>query len=184
MEQIIAAANARLATRKPSPLKTNIVGTLYNRELTRRSINMNIHQHYRRRIHLTWNPTPNTPPTCIERKFYYGQLIERVLHDLRRSPIQGICVCLWDDQNLPTYRRVSRKDYPWFGPYPLPQPDLTTDWWINKCHKDRRDVEERNEPCTCNVRASCFTMDSSIKWEWWENEKHNNSVIGKTDSDI
>jgi hypothetical protein len=94
------------------------VGKMFSREITGRSLNTKIHQHHKRRVHLAWNLTLRKK-VSIERRFYYGIYLDKMLHELRTFPISGICSCLWvSDYILDDRRRFERCLHPQYGPFP------------------------------------------------------------------
>jgi hypothetical protein len=80
----------------------NITAKLTSRAETGKRLNIGIHQHYARDFHFVWSIAGENKNTTLERYFVKKEDYEKLCTELVRSPIEGVCGCLYDiSANLP-----------------------------------------------------------------------------------
>jgi len=89
-----------LFSRVPSYSPSIVIG-LHSRALTRRSLNINVHQHLGYRLHLVWNSTKNcvTSERSVERFLMYED-VESSCTEPVNGGAEGLCDCV-DEGVLP-----------------------------------------------------------------------------------
>jgi hypothetical protein len=127
---LMLAVNTQIARRRriPNAQGINIVCKLSTRSIRGQHMGIEIHQHYRNKLHLTWNATTypqhaertnyrrkkilttitEISQICIERQSLFEHGMRELVKQPTSNPIRGVCACLWG-RNFPWRRRITRK---------------------------------------------------------------------------
>jgi hypothetical protein len=189
-ENIIAAVNSSLEERRmdnPNPVctvgrlfpiaGTSITHRLISRSLTGRSMNLQIHNHFGHKIHITWNAhsyplwaesendetnkymttIAKTSSICLERKDIFKRRILNIVDSLKSNPIPGVCSCVWGSR-FPWKARTSRK-FPRCENMALV---YSTKWQVKPFEWEIKRWQDRGlgkYSCTCKILSSEYMYD-------------------------
>ena len=87
--------SAKISSNNPS-----IVSRLFFRSVTGRNLNIQIHQHFGKNIHLVWKTLDNTThrnpsERCMERFFILYEEHENFCRELKYGALEGRCDCVF-----------------------------------------------------------------------------------------
>jgi len=130
----------------------SIVSRLFSRSITGRNLDIKIHQHFGKRIHLVWktldkshsNTTYRNPPErCMERYFILYKELENFCRELNYGALEGLCDCVFPG----LYRFMDRKVNICFRWPTLQIEKDNPRCWIKCCQ------ELNLSPCKCPVSS-------------------------------
>jgi len=96
-----STGQGRIHSKTSTTISSNnpIVSRLFSRSITGRNLNIKIHQHFGKTIHLVWKPldkSPNNPSErCMERYFSLYEEIENFCWELKYGTLEGLCDCVF-----------------------------------------------------------------------------------------
>ena len=127
----------------------SIFSRLFSRSVTGRNLNIQIHQHFSKTIHLVWktlDKSPNNPSErCMERYFILYEELENFCRQLKYGALEGLCDCVFPG----LYKLLGTKVTICFRrPLLQIERDIPTCWL--KCYQEFSELS----PCECPVSSS------------------------------
>jgi len=135
---------------------SSIVSRLFSRSVTGQNLNIQIHQHFAKSIHLIWkthDKDPNNPSErCMERFFLLYEELENFCGELKYGALEGLCDCVFPG----LYRLLGTKVTICFR-----RPVLQTERDFPRCWLKCYQEFSQHSPCECPVSSS-----ELLQWKW------------------